>query len=147
MTRDKFPERVPFRLTRLLVRAMEASGIEGSFRGTAEGVMGLLRENRDSLLAVLEAFVHDPLINWRLLKSTGSAAAAENEAATAAAMSKAEAKVNSADGKNISASGGGVNLSPLVGDENVGRAPEQLNARAVQVWFSFHSKRFIRFCY
>jgi serine/threonine-protein kinase mTOR len=26
-----------------------------------------LRVNKESLMAVLEAFVHDPLINWRLL--------------------------------------------------------------------------------
>jgi phosphatidylinositol kinase/protein kinase (PI-3 family) len=26
------------------------------------------RENKDSVIAVLEAFVHDPLINWRLLQ-------------------------------------------------------------------------------
>ena len=30
MTRDKYPEKVPFRLTRMLVRAMEVSGIEGA---------------------------------------------------------------------------------------------------------------------
>ena len=29
MHRDKFPEKVPFRLTRMLVNAMEVSGIEG----------------------------------------------------------------------------------------------------------------------
>ena len=29
--------------------------------------MRVLRENKDSLMAVLEAFVYDPLINWRLL--------------------------------------------------------------------------------
>jgi FKBP12-rapamycin complex-associated protein len=26
--------------------------------------MRVLRDNKDSLMAVLEAFVHDPLINW-----------------------------------------------------------------------------------
>ena len=26
--------------------------------------------NRDSVMAMLEAFVHDPLINWRLLNTT-----------------------------------------------------------------------------
>lgn len=30
-------------------------------------VMRVLRENRDSLMAMLEAFVYDPLISWRLL--------------------------------------------------------------------------------
>ena len=70
MHREKFPERVPFRLTRMLVRAMEVSGIEGNFRSTCEGVMSVLRGNKDSVMAMLEAFVHDPLINWRLLNTT-----------------------------------------------------------------------------
>ena len=65
--RDKFPEKIPFRLTRMLVHAMEVSGIEGNFRSTCEAVMGMLRNNKESVLAMLEAFVHDPLINWRLL--------------------------------------------------------------------------------
>ena len=65
--RDNFPEKVPFRLTRMLVKAMEVSGIEGNFRTTAEWVMQLLRGNKESLMAVLEAFVYDPLINWRLV--------------------------------------------------------------------------------
>jgi FKBP12-rapamycin complex-associated protein len=67
MTRSKWPEKVPFRLTRMLVNAMEASGIEGTFRRTCEAVMEMLRENASSVLAMLEAFVHDPLIKWRLL--------------------------------------------------------------------------------
>ncbi|KAL7686574.1 putative serine/threonine-protein kinase ATM [Plasmopara halstedii] len=68
MERDKYPEKIPFRLTRMLTQAMEVSGIEGNFRYTCEASMRVLRENRDSLMAVLEAFVYDPLINWRLLK-------------------------------------------------------------------------------
>jgi hypothetical protein len=70
MHRDKYPERVPFRLTRMLVNAMEVSGIEGTFRSTCESVMRLLRKNKNSVMAVLEAFVYDPLINWRLLDKT-----------------------------------------------------------------------------
>jgi len=65
--RDKFPEKIPFRLTRMLIDAMEVSGIEGNFRSTCEAVMSMLRNNKESVLAMLEAFVHDPLINWRLL--------------------------------------------------------------------------------
>lgn len=57
---------VPFRLTRMLVKAMEVSGIEGNFRSTCENVMQVLRTNKDSVMAMMEAFVHDPLINWRL---------------------------------------------------------------------------------
>ncbi|KIW48583.1 uncharacterized protein PV06_01155 [Exophiala oligosperma] len=66
MHREKYPERVPFRLTRMLTFAMEVSNIEGSFRITCENVMRVIRENKESLLAVLEAFIHDPLLNWRL---------------------------------------------------------------------------------
>ncbi|KAG5526253.1 hypothetical protein RHGRI_032514 [Rhododendron griersonianum] len=66
MNREKFPEKVPFRLTRMLVKAMEVSGIEGNFLLTCENVMTVLRANKDSVMAMMEAFVHDPLINWRL---------------------------------------------------------------------------------
>lgn len=67
MTREKFPEKIPFRLTRMLIKAMEVTGIEGTYRRTSESVMSVLRRNKDSLMAVLEAFVYDPLLNWRLL--------------------------------------------------------------------------------
>ena len=87
MLREKFPEKVPFRLTRMLTTAMEVSGIEGNYRLTCERTMAVLRENRDSLVAMLEAFVYDPLISWKLLNNndrrgpegqvvTGKAAAA-----------------------------------------------------------------------
>ena len=67
MNRSKLPEKVPFRLTRMLVKAMEAAGIDGHFRHTCELVMNVIRENKDSLMAVLEAFIYDPLLNWRLV--------------------------------------------------------------------------------
>ncbi|RKP13354.1 hypothetical protein BJ684DRAFT_10183 [Piptocephalis cylindrospora] len=66
--REKFPEKIPFRLTRMLVKAMEVSGVEGNYRTTCENVMRVLRENKESVMAVLEAFVHDPLINWKLTR-------------------------------------------------------------------------------
>lgn len=34
----------------------------------------MLRENRDSVMAMLEAFVYDPLISWRLLTNGDEAA-------------------------------------------------------------------------
>ncbi|KAK7995148.1 armadillo-type protein [Apiospora arundinis] len=64
--RDKYPEQVPFRLTRMLTYAMEVSNIEGSFRITCEQVMRVLRDNKESVMAVLEAFIHDPLLSWGL---------------------------------------------------------------------------------
>lgn len=69
--REKLPEKVPFRLTRMLIAAMEVSGVEGNYRYTCESVMKVLRMNRGPVMAMLEAFVHDPLINWRLLTTNG----------------------------------------------------------------------------
>ena len=47
-------------------------------RFTCENVMRVLRSNKDSVMAMLEAFVHDPLINWRLLNTTTDAVDAAN---------------------------------------------------------------------
>ncbi|CAA9998750.1 unnamed protein product [Nesidiocoris tenuis] len=69
MNRDKFPEKIPFRLTRMLVNAMEVTGINGTYTRTCESVMKVLHRNKDSLMAVLEAFVYDPLLNWRLMEN------------------------------------------------------------------------------
>uniref|UniRef100_A0A8R1HG24 non-specific serine/threonine protein kinase n=1 Tax=Caenorhabditis japonica TaxID=281687 RepID=A0A8R1HG24_CAEJA len=68
MLREKFPEKVPFRLTRMLINAMEITGLDGVYTYTAERVLKVLRTNQESLLAVLEAFVYDPVINWRLVE-------------------------------------------------------------------------------
>uniref|UniRef100_A0A915JVW2 non-specific serine/threonine protein kinase n=1 Tax=Romanomermis culicivorax TaxID=13658 RepID=A0A915JVW2_ROMCU len=68
MNREKYPEKIPFRLTRMLIKAMEVTGLEGNFRITCERVMTVLREHKESVMAVLEAFVYDPLINWRLVE-------------------------------------------------------------------------------
>lgn len=67
MRREKFPEKIPFRLTRMLTKAMEVSSIEVNYRQTCENTMKVMRENKESLLAIMEAFVYDPLISFRLL--------------------------------------------------------------------------------
>jgi len=110
MHREKYPERVPFRLTRMMERAMGPTGIEGNFRITCENTMKVLRTNKDSVMAMLEAFVHDPLINWRLLHvvdNQGGGGAAGGGAGT--------------DGGHPAAPLGGLN------------ANEALNERAVAV--------------
>jgi serine/threonine-protein kinase mTOR len=38
----------------MLIRAMEVSGVEGSYRSTCEKTMSVLRDSRDSLIAMLE---------------------------------------------------------------------------------------------
>ena len=47
---------------------MEVTGLDGVYNYTAERVLKMLRTNQESLLAVLEAFVYDPVINWRLVE-------------------------------------------------------------------------------
>ncbi|ELU37824.1 phosphatidylinositol 3-kinase tor2 [Rhizoctonia solani AG-1 IA] len=78
MHREKYPEKVPFRLTRMLVKAMEVCGIGGSFKTTCMITMGVVRDNRESLSAVLEAFVYDPLTAWRLLQTADDRARDRN---------------------------------------------------------------------
>jgi len=74
------PERVPFRLTQNIVDGLGISGVEGgaldtisrvahnillgAFRIACEVTLQLLRDNKDSLMSVLDAFVHDPLVEW-----------------------------------------------------------------------------------
>lgn len=74
----EIPERVPFRLTQNLVDGLGITGVEGVFRKAAEITMNILREHKDSLMSVLEAMVHDPLVEWNLegskSKATGSRA-------------------------------------------------------------------------
>ena len=58
------PERVPFRLTQNMIDGLGVTGVEGVFRIACEITMGLLRDNKDSLMSVLDAFIHDPLVEW-----------------------------------------------------------------------------------
>ncbi|EOD22370.1 hypothetical protein EMIHUDRAFT_430501 [Emiliania huxleyi CCMP1516] len=131
MRRDKYPETVPFRLTRMLVAAMEVSGVEGTFRATCEAtVMSVLRRNKDSVMAMLEAFIHDPLIKWRLLQAHPAAAAAAAAASGAASGGAASGSAATANGTTsqstaTTAAGG-------AGTEGGGE-PHALNERAVRV--------------
>jgi len=114
MHREKYPEKIPFRLTRMLTRAMEVSGIEGSYRSTCERTMGVLRDNRDSLVAMLEAFVYDPLISWRLLGQS-SDEIMEEQMAPAIASSETPVSDQSTDGSGIAKTENFVNTSTSLG--------------------------------
>ncbi|KAF7326051.1 hypothetical protein MKEN_00456000 [Mycena kentingensis (nom. inval.)] len=59
------PERVPFRLTQNIVDGLGVTGVEGVFRIACEVTLQLLRDNKDSLMSVLDAFVHDPLVDFQ----------------------------------------------------------------------------------
>ena len=132
MQREKFPEQVPFRLTRMLVKAMEVSGIEGTYRIACEHTMRVLRSNKDSLMAVLEAFVYDPLINWRLLAKTEIApplASRLSSFATNGSMDDdAQFPENFSSSRRIRRD---VEISRLE-DESINR-PEAVNAGALNV--------------
>ncbi|KAJ3043387.1 Serine/threonine-protein kinase smg1 [Rhizophlyctis rosea] len=60
----RIPETVPFRLTQNVKGALGLTGVEGRFRIAAEHTLRVLRENREMLMTLLEAFVYDPLVDW-----------------------------------------------------------------------------------
>ena len=59
--RPNYPEKVPFRLTRMIVNALDNGSVEGMFRRACEDVMYMLRDNMSPLVAQLEIFIHEPL--------------------------------------------------------------------------------------
>jgi FKBP12-rapamycin complex-associated protein len=65
MKRKSFPERVPFRLTRMMRNAMDKADHRGHFRSAAVHTLSVSRENGVALSLMMEAFLHDPLINWQ----------------------------------------------------------------------------------
>lgn len=60
-SRILYPELVPFRLTRFMERALGSGGVKGSFRSIAANVLKTIRKRRESIIAVLSVFVHDPI--------------------------------------------------------------------------------------
>ncbi|EAY20688.1 PIKK family atypical protein kinase [Trichomonas vaginalis G3] len=62
MNRPYLPEVVPFRLTRMMVKAMGLTGYNGIFKSSFSDILAILRENWRVLILVLAIFVHEPLI-------------------------------------------------------------------------------------
>ncbi|TPX41406.1 hypothetical protein SeMB42_g05495 [Synchytrium endobioticum] len=60
----RVPEVVPFRLTQNLERGLGLTGVEGMYRLAAEHTMRVMRQNKEVLITLLEAFVYDPLVDW-----------------------------------------------------------------------------------
>ncbi|KAK4539973.1 hypothetical protein LTR36_009943 [Oleoguttula mirabilis] len=58
------PENVPFRLSRDIVDAMGVTKTEGVFRRCCEFTMDALREDKDSIMTLLNVLRYDPLYNW-----------------------------------------------------------------------------------
>ncbi|KAK3680137.1 Serine/threonine-protein kinase tel1 [Recurvomyces mirabilis] len=58
------PEKVPFRLTRDIVDAMGVTKTEGVFRRCCEFTLEALREDKSSIMTLLNVLRYDPLVNW-----------------------------------------------------------------------------------
>ncbi|KAK0613105.1 phosphatidyl inositol 3-kinase-like protein [Bombardia bombarda] len=62
------PERVPFRLTHNMEAAMGIYGYEGPFRHSSELTLRILRQQEETLMTILEAFIHDPTLDLQKAK-------------------------------------------------------------------------------
>ncbi|KAL6522518.1 hypothetical protein OROMI_031476 [Orobanche minor] len=66
------PELVPFRLTQNMIDGLGITGYEGTYRRVCEITLSTLRANKETLMSVLETFIHDPLVEWtKSHKSSG----------------------------------------------------------------------------
>ncbi|OHT08547.1 PIKK family atypical protein kinase [Tritrichomonas foetus] len=61
MNRKDYPEKVPFRLTRLFVNALEVTGVDGTLSKCCEYAMDNIRKNSEQILVLLDTFLYDPL--------------------------------------------------------------------------------------
>lgn len=64
------PERVPFRLTHNMVDAMGIYGYEGPFRKSSELTLSILRQQEETLMTILGAFIYDPTLDLQKDKRT-----------------------------------------------------------------------------
>ena len=62
--RNLFPEKVPFRLTRVMTNALEPGGVNGTFRELCINLLTVGRNKKQQVSGLLEAFVYDPLLQW-----------------------------------------------------------------------------------
>ncbi|KAI5538696.1 protein serine/threonine kinase protein [Trichomonas vaginalis G3] len=60
MRRVVFPELIPFRLTRMIIRAFGIGGVDSDFRAVCERVVNVARENSTPLKSVIEMFLNEP---------------------------------------------------------------------------------------
>ncbi|XVF00830.1 hypothetical protein REPUB_Repub04eG0035900 [Reevesia pubescens] len=66
------PELVPFRLTQNMIDGLGITGYEGIFLRICEITLSVLRTHRETLMSILETFIHDPLVEWtKSHKSSG----------------------------------------------------------------------------
>lgn len=91
--------------------------------------MSVLRRNKDSLMAVLEAFVYDPLLNWRLMEAN----IRNNRSTTTEIGSISTSSTQDQDlleSLSINASKKGISSPDAIVD---GSQPESVNKKAVLI--------------
>lgn len=74
-----------------MVDAFGPAGSDGMFTTGMRSCMGILRDNRDTLLSVLEPFVKDPVIDWKRHRSqqpTQTSTGTSNTTKTSASEAK-----------------------------------------------------------
>lgn len=91
--------------------------------------MSVLHRNKDSLMAVLEAFVYDPLLNWRLMDNT----ALKGKRSDAQGMSSSSSQEHGdvLDSLTATLPKKGVPCSVENGGDN--NQPEALNKKALAI--------------
>ncbi|CAK7270713.1 serine/threonine-protein kinase M1 [Sporothrix epigloea] len=82
------PETVPFRLTQNMRAAMGICDHQGPFQRSCELTLRMMREQEETLLAVLEAFIHDPTLDLQADPRNGG----QQQALTAAGGVAARAR-------------------------------------------------------
>ncbi|KAK1142044.1 phosphatidylinositol kinase- protein kinase tor1 [Aspergillus melleus] len=131
LQRDQFPEKVPFRLTRMMVVAMGIGNLEGNFRAACEIVVRVLRTHKDSIMAILEAFLHDPVLTWQMGSQPPDPQSPKSS--DLEGLGDLGQFTESPSFRRSSVLGAGV-LDPHQGvDKNSAGNEEVLNARAVEV--------------
>ncbi|KAL4452130.1 hypothetical protein ABPG75_007792 [Micractinium tetrahymenae] len=118
------PELVPFRLTRDVVDGMGVAGVEGVMRRCCEETLRVLRASKESILTVVEVFIHDPLYKWAL--TTTAANRRQHEADAAAAGGGVEDDDRGSGAGATGAGGSGVSVANADAERTLLRIKQKL---------------------
>ena len=124
---------MPFRLTRMLINAMEVSGFEGNFRITCQSVMHLLREHKQSVMAVLEALAYDPLMNWRLLEQEEQEKEKEKEKEEKKKEQKQQKQTDKENGLKLDDVANNTGSSSASASSSINQSPLSINGTPTSI--------------
>lgn len=116
----RVPERVPCRLTKSIVSAFGITGVNGSFKAHCEHVLNILRKERETILLILESFIHDPLYEWIVSAESTSTNTGTDSASTTTGIATAgtiNSNINTGPLNNLTGTGlhglsGGNKINP-----------------------------------